>query len=1471
MEHQTVADGTPELPLLRGLFWRVETYRWIRRLRRRVLDVAVAVPLIVVGLVWEWRRGDMRPLPPGWAEGPDHSWVVLAQPSNGGPHWLEPQVATAFIDRWINASHAAAWFPVLVALVVHLVLRGRLAHYVASEPWLFDYAVPTPRDWAKAAKQLLLVPAGAIALAVYLLWGGYGAWTARYVPLIVGVGGAVLLGRFEERRLRRPQTLTGYRVPARMLLSSRGRRAVRDVATQQTLMQAGAGWWHIQVVVDGRPQESDPEKVGERVARREWLFARAEVFRAVGGAPSLGWFTAWAVETCVHLGDMDTAEDLLRRAGDVPGAGAVKACRAAEARLLDGIGARDAAAAEWREALDAPRRAPLAVRVYAEPGVHDATGGIRSSVWWLARLAWWRSGHLLVLELAARLRHDWPDAMVDVAAERLERIAEAVAAESLAGGVTAYAEATRARASALRSVGEARAAAGERVAAADAYFTAFETFLQVKDRRAAGQALAWTSLSLLAHPRTRTAEAEHALDLLRVALGLVEECRVALREPVRRSAVARQDEPLHDTVLDLLADETRCPMAKRAELALWLLESRRRATRDHVLCDPRVPSGVDFARLWDELEQREAGERVGLPQPDADWITQWQRTLGSAGLAGKKEEVRSWIDALHAVLPTPESADVSPLLSRIGDGVLLMFHTRRRADAWTIDTVLASARTGPALHRSVLRAPAGPHATVGEPSAIAHDAALTLDALDRGDREVIRHLTRTVECDLLAWKDIAAAVLPPGLDQVLTASSSDPGRPPVLIVVPDGPVAALPLVGLPLTEEHLLGERALVTLTPSLSVLRPPGTSRAGARRAVLHLDAEGLHSYETEARLREYGPARLQETADRDSLLRALSGEPTPDVVLIAAHGESVAVGSGEGATVERLPRLADGTTLSAVTALGLRWPPLVALATCWVGRLDTAFGHDPVSFPLSCFLRGARTILGATGPLHDATASQLFGGAVGDVLGGQDLWAGLTARLRPMLRNAYGEAALPAAGPGVAFWTLQPPVASVPDTYSPVWDRSGVPVDEDDAPATARPRTGHEVRPAALSEALRTALRHAAEQARDRGGVVDTWGLAASLAATDPVGRWDDFFAPEPARPGSTTEDEEATVDVVLPDDTWVEVTVPVAVVLDFAELLRSDLWDETLLPQHAVYGLLHATDSNAYQRLGFGSSPRQQWLERLAAHAFHGIDLPRVGELTAQHRAGEGAPEQPEDEVVWRALQAVGRRYRKAVLTVAAVVAILLGFFLPGMEHTATTPSLGVQVRPVELSDNTTADEIDWLVPGGPAAAAGLHNGDLVIAHGPLTGGTVSLLVSSPAGSPSRRVTLTPVVPRCLVTDCPASPGHRRASGPAGPAPTSGPAPDPSLGHPLFHYSGTGDRQVATAALAVPWHLQWWYQCGTTSSFEVDDDALGGQAVVSGTAPSGSGVYEGEGTSGMQVFRVVTGSDCAWWLTVYGRMTF
>ena len=1395
MNDATIVDE-PALSWRAQLFWRTSTYRWIRAVRRRVLEILTVTPLAVVGVAWEWRRPDTQPLPVGWVVESFHSWD--AQTLRQGPHWLQEPVLLSNANEAVNAAHTAAWFPILIALAVHLVLRGRFTHMLAAEAELIG-ANSTRQDRFRFTLKLLLAPAIAVALALYFLWLDHGSWASQYVPLLAAIVAAFLLGKVQDGIPRRPETYAGFRVPVRMMLTPRGRRAVRDVRLRHALLQAGTGWWRITTVVNGvasdpeLPDDASPEAVQDW--RWQWFLRRAREFASVGGARSLAWFIAWAVESAVYLGELDTAEDLMRHA-EQTGVTKEGAYCAAKAIFLDDIGSTEEATDHWSDA--ARGRTPLALTVLSAHRPGASTKPLAPSLTRLTRLAWYGTGHLLPVELANRMHQDWGPARILAASERLDAFAVAIArqgpARILAGSEPPdavavavavanqysanysmpYAQMVRAHARVLTVLGASLEQDPER--AALAYMTAAEKYTEVRDRGGAGRALAQAALYALEHrPRARPADAEHAMDLLRFGLGLLEEFRIGLRGPGLRSDLARRDEPLHDAALDLLARERQCSPSKKAELALWLMESRRRAARDHALAKPEVPDDPQFATLWQELEQHESRARVGTPSGDGDWYAQWATALAPPELISAKNALGQWIDAAHAAFPAPTVTDMPQLLRRAGDGVVLALRTRRGPAGWTVDAVMASVGSEMTLHRSFLPRPEGATGIAPDAVGVAHNGALTLDALEDGDHAAVGYLSRKVECDLLAWKEIATAVLPPGLHDVLAASAAA-GRPPVLLVVPDGPVASLPLAGFPLDRHTLLGEYALVTCVPSLALLYDPvadaepvgataqtaafasatvpGVPPVSGPRVVVHLDRAGLRSFRAEERLRDRWAADVRVTTDRQSLFEGLRHQPGPDLVLISAHGGSV---SDQGRHQERLPRLADGTLLSGMTALGLPWPRTVVLGTCWVNHLEVAFGSDPVSFTMSCLLRGATTVIGFTGPIHDAVASEVLAACATDVLDGTDVWTGLHGRMRSGLRNDFGDPAVPAAGACLAIWTIRPPVAPTPAMYRPTWTTSGVLVDGDDLPPEGqRPRSGNELPLAGASDTVVSALRHAA-RSRDAQGVVDTLGLATSIAMVEPTGRWDDFFGTpdSPASPHASGEagDQDPTTDVLLADGSYVEATAWVAAVLHVAELLRTALLDENLLTQHVMYGLIHAVDTTAHAPLGFSADTEEQWRRRLSDHAFGGLSLPSLSVLAStdqgKDQESDTLSEQLPDDLLLDLLARVARRSRKYLLIGAAVATLFLALLLQGLEHVADTPALGVKYWPV---NGANAVQIGYLVPGGPADRAGLHVGDRVLAQGPLIAGKVDLLVSAPPGTVPRHVTLHPVVPRCLVTECP-----------------------------------------------------------------------------------------------------------------------
>lgn len=123
------------------------------------------------------------------------------------------------------------------------------------------------------------------------------------------------------------------------------------------------------------------------------------------------------------------------------------------------------------------------------------------------------------------------------------------------------------------------------------------------------------------------------------------------------------------------------------------------------------------------------------------------------------------------------------------------------------------------------------------------------------------------------WPELASQLLPRELTAVLGGAAADV---PELVVVPDGPLAAMPFTGLRLPDGRALLEAARVRMLPSLSLVETSQERPAEPRRAavvVTHLDGGRAAG---NARLRIGAPA-AERAGDRRSTFEAALRAPRP------------------------------------------------------------------------------------------------------------------------------------------------------------------------------------------------------------------------------------------------------------------------------------------------------------------------------------------------------------------------------------------------------------------------------------------------------------------------------------------------------------------------------------------------------------------------------------------------------------------
>jgi hypothetical protein len=139
------------------------------------------------------------------------------------------------------------------------------------------------------------------------------------------------------------------------------------------------------------------------------------------------------------------------------------------------------------------------------------------------------------------------------------------------------------------------------------------------------------------------------------------------------------------------------------------------------------------------------------------------------------------------------------------------------------------------------------------------------------------------------------------------------------------------------------------------------------------------------------------------------------------AQDGAYLAV-HGEGLGLEQQVLFADGSRLSASTALDQSWPPWVIFASCLVGRVMPAPGDEPLGLPISCLLGGASTVIGGVIDVFNGTAGSLAAEVAQRLLAGEHPARALRAAQLAKLRRRTPPA--PYAWAGFACMSLIPPV---------------------------------------------------------------------------------------------------------------------------------------------------------------------------------------------------------------------------------------------------------------------------------------------------------------------------------------------------------------------------------------------------------------------------------------------------------------
>ncbi|MGW6791833.1 CHAT domain-containing protein [Streptomyces chartreusis] len=932
------------------MFLRPITYRVIFALRYMAADVVPVAVFVGAGLGW---------------------LAVTQDPGAGGARWQDAPLG------WLTDLLPFGSASVLVAAVVLMTLL-RLATRLDGES-------PLP-----LVLQKVFLGVMALAAGVWAVHDGPGGAVLRYGPLTAAVLLAVLVRRARARGAlswRRRRTAAGFGPSSRALLGLRCYIALRNVITaypQSKLFSTN--------LAETQAQDS------------------AMVFRDRGDAVSEAFCWALGIDYMIAQNKLPHAERLLRAMRVSPEAARQPAALAAEAGLLRAVGESERPLAELRQAAAVAGRVPAALRgLIAEVALEVAPdpvaphgAGRRTALVWLQEYG----AVLLDLVVEARaLAASDPDRALALA-YRVCRLPDRVAPLARGGDPDAqlrsYQQGRTATGLALILAAEIHESRGNHGAATGAYLDALSAFEATVERTRAARCVVLGFLNAVDAGYDDPDQEEQALDMIRVGLQMLESDRGALRGEEHRSAWLTAQQDLYARVFAFASSEPHAHPGKAAELGLWLLESLHRTLTEALIgaddspwypaedtrlqrlvrleATARARTAEEFAAVQQRLGaigarghllERLAAARRG-DETIASPLTGTRRDMvdGTAGEArepavmatGGEGPGTDHADAAQDEFAVSATTDVQNLLDRLGDRVALLYHCRRDARGWSVLSAMVSAGDGTRLHRTRLEA---------EASEIISDTftpAGALDALAAADEAQTTMLYYT-PLDDPVWTQLSQALVPAEWWDQLCPESGGTAR--EVIVVPDGPLSALPFAALPVRDRRPLLEYALITLTPALSMLRPP-TARhpnlhtAGRPTVVSHIGV-GLPPESTAAEAaaleRITASATVRRTADRAQLEAALHTQPPADLAVISAHGSP-------GAAVDRSLWLADGSTLSAASAAMLPWPSTVVLGSCWVNGMIVDTGREPFGFPLACFLGGAHTVVGGAAPVPDEAA---------------------------------------------------------------------------------------------------------------------------------------------------------------------------------------------------------------------------------------------------------------------------------------------------------------------------------------------------------------------------------------------------------------------------------------------------------------------------------------------------------------------
>lgn len=240
------------------------------------------------------------------------------------------------------------------------------------------------------------------------------------------------------------------------------------------------------------------------------------------------------------------------------------------------------------------------------------------------------------------------------------------------------------------------------------------------------------------------------------------------------------------------------------------------------------------------------------------------------------------------------------------------------------------------------------------------------------DPDVLALLERLARGDEVAsdgaWSRLSAVVLPEAMLSSLDSSGANDD----VVVVPSGPLWAVPFPALPTPGGRVLAHMAAVSVVPSLRVAAAAAQRRAQRRPRGTTAELRVLAHFGTTSGMREEREylathARLRVEDSLPDALDALALDDY-DLLTLSTHGLPAQTSGGYALVDER------GHAVGTRELLACRMPPVVVLGACFSAPVDADDHVDPLALATAALLAGADHVLGSHRSVADAAASDVL-----------------------------------------------------------------------------------------------------------------------------------------------------------------------------------------------------------------------------------------------------------------------------------------------------------------------------------------------------------------------------------------------------------------------------------------------------------------------------------------------------------------